>query len=513
MLHIYVLDTTAESRAKLLDRLHRYLDIEAKEIELIPRVNLKPIAREELQFHAAPDVCVLGPELVSNELTEIGKIRKVLPHTPLLVCTIPEVEGLAAIEQMARLGADDTLFSEAGPLEFLRKLVLLSRKAKPRESGKLIVVDSGKGGVGATTLSAALAESVAASGKKTLLVDFDVETQDLSRFLQARPFVNENLQLLFDGSRPITQEYIEQCLVQVWEDEPNLYCMPPLAESDPLYAIGSNYPRTLLSIMEFLDEIFDCIIVDAGGIRGALQKSLYRVADKVLFVLNNDPATLYGSVDKIGKVRDLLSPNASLIAVENGSTAGLPRKILVEEFSRAARLSEDNWFLEPIPFSKQGTRWPGSGETLATNSKQGLPKVFRSLAEKLELCEPEAKRGSEVVRHTLLKVGGLLKNKRNKVRDNEKLLEENKKFTLGSQKIGPKKQLPAPLPNEEISQESDSLPQAEIPFGESDSELLLGTPSLSKTPEALGKKEDKNPAHSAQEDSDFNNLISGVTLQ
>ncbi|MCB0333712.1 MAG: AAA family ATPase [Bdellovibrionales bacterium] len=512
MLHIYVLDTTAESRAKLLDRLHRYLDIEAKEIELIPRVNLKPIAREELQFHAAPDVCVLGPELVTGELTEIGKIRKVLPHTPLLVCTTPEIEGLAAIEQMARLGADDTLFSEAGPLEFLRKLVLLSRKAKPRESGKLVVVDSGKGGVGVTSISAALAESVAAQGNKTLLIDFDVETQDLSRFLQTRPFVNENLQLLFDCSRPLNQEYIEQCFVQVWEDEPNLYCMPPLAESDSLYAIGSNYPRTLLSILEFLDEMFDCIIVDAGGIRGALQKSLYRVADKVLFVLNNDPATLYGSVDKIGKVRDLLSPNASLVALENGSTGGLPRKILVEEFSRAARLNEENWFQESVIFSKQGTRWPGSGETLATSSKQGLSKVFRSLAEKLELCEPEQVRGAQAVRHTLLKVGGLIRQNRAKARQEKKLLGESKIFALGTKKVGPEKQLPAPLPKV-VSQESDSLPQENIPFGESDAQSFLGSPSLSQNGSEGEKKEQKKTTSPTGGSEDFRNLISGVTLQ
>ena len=45
---------------------------------------------------------------------------------------------------------------------------------------KIIVVTSGKGGVGKTTSSAAIGTGLAMRGHRTVLVDFDVGLRDLS---------------------------------------------------------------------------------------------------------------------------------------------------------------------------------------------------------------------------------------------------------------------------------------------------------------------------------------------
>ena len=62
----------SEQRSKLTDRLQSYLECDTRELELIPRVNLKPVAPEEVKFHTPPDICVLGPEFLSEELTELA---------------------------------------------------------------------------------------------------------------------------------------------------------------------------------------------------------------------------------------------------------------------------------------------------------------------------------------------------------------------------------------------------------------------------------------------------------
>ena len=45
--------------------------------------------------------------------------------------------------------------------------------------GKVVVVTSGKGGVGKTTSTAALGAAVARTGKRVALVDFDVGLRNL----------------------------------------------------------------------------------------------------------------------------------------------------------------------------------------------------------------------------------------------------------------------------------------------------------------------------------------------
>src|SRR5262249_4760093 len=156
-----------------------------------------------------------------------------------------------------------TFRPDSSAAEFMRKLILHARSSQKSRSSRLIVVGSGKGGTGVTSTCAALAEAAIEFGKKAIVVDFDFATQDLSRFLQTRPFINENLRLLCDGHRPVTEEFVEHCLTPVWTDE-HLYCLAPVAESDDVYNLDSRQARTFLSIFDILDSKFDVIFIDSA---------------------------------------------------------------------------------------------------------------------------------------------------------------------------------------------------------------------------------------------------------
>ena len=388
MLEVFVVDSRAESRVALVDKILGFLDQESENLRLIPRVNVVPLSPEELNLHNAPDLCILGSALLAQELSFVSRIRKALPHTPLVAWTTNELEHLGIIEQLARMGVDDTLCDNTGSHEFLKKLVLLSRKRKKKHSGKLILVDSGKGGVGVTSIVAALGEALADQGKKTLLCDFDVESQDLSRFLQAKPYVNESLQHLFDGSRPLTSDYVTQTYTQVWMDEPNLFCMSPIAESEAFYIGSARFSRALFSVLEILDETFECIVIDIGSARGSLLQTLYRLADTVLFVLNNDPATLYASAERIRKARKIISADAEIMVIENGlKNAQLSPKVMREEFTRVTQIAPEEWSKDSIPFCAQANKWPGSGATLYSLGKSSLSVGLRGLLANLKLIE------------------------------------------------------------------------------------------------------------------------------
>ena len=53
---------------------------------------------------------------------------------------------------------------------------------------RIIVVTSGKGGVGKTTSSAAIATGLAQKGKKTVVIDFDIGLRNLDLIMNAGSF-------------------------------------------------------------------------------------------------------------------------------------------------------------------------------------------------------------------------------------------------------------------------------------------------------------------------------------
>ncbi|MGI6523793.1 MAG: AAA family ATPase [Bdellovibrionota bacterium] len=390
MLTLFVVDKSAEARTRLVEKINAFLQSDISLLSFLPQISVKPLSLEELKFHAAPDLCILGDELLNDDIFEIGKIRKQIPSATLLIWLSSEVQDFSVIEQLAGMGVDDTLNANLTPLEFAKKLVLIAgRKKNVKHHSKMIVVTSGKGGVGTTSIAAALGEGLATNGYSTLVVDFDCETQDLSRFLQARPFLNENLQGIFDRTKAITKESIEECLVQIWEEEKRFKCMTPILENEALYDPNASYSRTLLSVLEVLDGIFDFVVIDSAAVKGNILRTLIRVADELIFVINNDPAALYAGVNRLVQYRSWLSAEASLTLVENAPLRkGLASTFLRREFQDAAQLGMDHTFIS-IPHCHAGSRWPASGGTLYSTSSSRTIKALRTLVDRM--IPPELK--------------------------------------------------------------------------------------------------------------------------
>lgn len=383
MLRIAVIDNSAESRSRIASEMQSLLSQNDASFDFLPQISIKPVTLQELKFQTPPDVCVIGEGIILSEPAEVSNLRSMLPNAAILA-RIPDLAGrLSLVEQLVRLGADDVLTGELSAMGLAQKLIVLSRRSQHAHRGKLIIVDSAKGGTGVTSIAAGLAEALVERGKKVALLDLDFETQDLSRFLQARPFINENLQMIFDRQCPVTEESVQQCLVQVWQDA-ELFCMPPVGESEQLYDVRAGHARTLLSVLEVLDSQFDCVVADMAGARGALPATLYRAADALVMVVNNDPATLYASVDKVSRLKSGVAAVADLVLLENASSKnGLPTRLLRQEFNRAARIEDASWADAAIPACRDGGKWPGSGKTIFSQGGDPLSRSFGTLLSRL----------------------------------------------------------------------------------------------------------------------------------
>ncbi len=392
MLQAFVVDRSVESRQNIVTRLEKVLEDGGTEANLIPKITIRPVASEELRFHAAPEICIVGPEIIGADPPEIARIRKLLPQTVIVGVLDKQSDNLSSVEQLVRLGIDDLIDQQLSGAHFLRKLMLLLRKSPTERHGTLVVVTGGKGGVGVTSLCAALGEAAMEAGKSTVLVDCDHDTQDLSRFLQVRPFVNESLQLLLEHNRPMTEESVAECLAPVWADENGLQLMSPCASAVSFESAGGRVVRTLLSVLECVDARADLVIVDCAGARGFLLEMLCRAADKVVLVANSDPASFFASLQKLQQLSAIANSDLKPVIVLNSTGRdGLSPRHLKGEFEAACAKLSSSISLCTIPYSRRGSRWPGAGTTLFSEGGRGIELGIRQLLEHLGLAESESK--------------------------------------------------------------------------------------------------------------------------
>lgn len=385
MLELLILDKSAESRNKIRNRICDFIYTGSQSVDILPRVSVKSISLEELNFQKSPKLILVGSEILIKDRGVISDIKTLFPNAVVVAWINDNLNKLFVIEELARLGVSDVFLENITANEFFRKLIILVRKTNKKQNSKIILVDSGKGGSGVTSIVAALGEVYLDKGKKVLLVDCDVESQDLSRFLQVRPFINENLGVILDGLKPITQDSLKECYYNVWEDEENLYLMTPTIDAENIYSIKSSYYKNFLSVFENLDTIFDYIIVDVACFKGILKTSLYRVCDILLVIVNNDPASIFANLELIKNSKNLLSANAKLYIIENKHDETLiPSDILKNEVLTSSLLLDDSYFTYSLKTSKSAAKWPGSGATLYSAADGDFQKILFSLSEKID---------------------------------------------------------------------------------------------------------------------------------
>ena len=155
---------------------------------------------------------------------------------------------------------------------------------------KIVVVTSGKGGVGKTTTSASFSTGLAARGKKTVVIDFDVGLR--------------NLDLIMGCERRVVFDF-----VNVIHEEANLrQALIKDKQYDNLYVLAASQTRDKDALSEagvekVLNELakeFDYIICDSpAGIERGAHLAMY-FADEALVVTNPEVSSVRDSDRVLG---------------------------------------------------------------------------------------------------------------------------------------------------------------------------------------------------------------------
>jgi septum site-determining protein MinD len=151
---------------------------------------------------------------------------------------------------------------------------------------RIIVVTSGKGGVGKTTSSAAISTGLAQQGKKTVVIDFDIGLRNLDLIMGCERRVVYDFVNVINGEATLNQALIKDKRVE------NLFILPAsqTRDKDALTKEGVEKIINKLQEMEF-----DYIICDSpAGIETGALMALY-FADEAIVTTNPEVSSVRDS--------------------------------------------------------------------------------------------------------------------------------------------------------------------------------------------------------------------------
>jgi septum site-determining protein MinD len=156
--------------------------------------------------------------------------------------------------------------------------------------GKVVVITSGKGGVGKTTTTAALGAALAQTGQKVVVVDFDVGLRNLDLVMGAERRVVYDLINVTQGIAKLPQALIRDKRLD------NLFLLPASQTRDKDALTEEGVERVVSDLRTW----FDWVICDspAGIERGATLAM--RFADLAIVVTNPEVSSVRDSDRIIG---------------------------------------------------------------------------------------------------------------------------------------------------------------------------------------------------------------------
>ena len=243
---------------------------------------------------------------------------------------------------------------------------------------KVLVVTSGKGGVGKTTSTAAMGAALAQAGKKVVVIDFDVGLRNLDLVMGAERRVVFDLINVVQGIAKLPQALIRDKRLE------NLSLLPASQTKDKDALTEEGVGR----IIGDLRNQFDWILCDspAGIERGAMLSMRY--ADEAIIVTNPEVSSVRDS-DRIIGILDSKTEKA-----ERGER--MEKHLLLTRYdaARAARgemlKTEDVLeilsipLLGIIPESQDVLRASNMGSPVTLNSKTSVAaRAYYDAAKRL----------------------------------------------------------------------------------------------------------------------------------
>lgn len=217
---------------------------------------------------------------------------------------------------------------------------------------EVIVITSGKGGVGKTTTTANVGTGLAKEGKKVVLIDTDIGLRNLDVVMGLENRIVYNLVDVIEGNCRIKQALIKD------KRYPNLYLLPSAQTRDKT-AVS---PEQMEKLTSELKKEFDYILLDCpAGIEQGFKNAIAG-ADRALVV----------TTPEVSAVRDADRIIGLLEANEIGKTELVVNRLRADMVKRGDMMSSDD-VVEILAVDLLGI--VPDDESIVVSTNQGEPLV------------------------------------------------------------------------------------------------------------------------------------------
>ncbi len=183
---------------------------------------------------------------------------------------------------------------------------------------KKILITSGKGGVGKSTLAAAFAKAMVARGERVLLIDFDISLRTLDLMLNAGDKV------LYDWGDIVRGDCEPLEAVVQGENGPDLLAAP-------LTVPPGCTEEKITEFVDRLAESYDTIILDSPAGVGHGFRAARATADSAILVSTPDRICVRSAAVAADKLLERGIPSRLLINRFNKRTVGRGRALTVDD--------------------------------------------------------------------------------------------------------------------------------------------------------------------------------------
>ena len=234
---------------------------------------------------------------------------------------------------------------------------------------RIIVVTSGKGGVGKTTSSAAIATGLAQKGKKTVVIDFDIGLRNLDLIMGCERRVVYDFVNVIQGDATLNQALIKD------KRTDNLFILPASQTRDKDALTHEGVEKILNDLNEMQ---FDFVVCDSpAGIETGALMALY-FADEAIITTNPEVSSVRDS-DRILGILSSKSRRAEkglepikehlLLTRYNPGRVSRGDMLSMEDVLEILRIP----LLGVIPEDQSVLRASNQGEPVGTNTTSSRP--------------------------------------------------------------------------------------------------------------------------------------------
>lgn len=386
-MEILLIDRSAEGQSALAHRVDGFDSLDQETLDLHVRLAGLQDYRQKL---TGAEVLVLGPELGGEARTVARIARDTDPriHIVMIVTDEDYSSGVFRVAHVERVRK--VLPASSSSMDLLQELISIQesfREDGKLRDGKVAVFTQAKGGVGTTTICAALSEACHNACRKTLAWDLDIETRDLCRGLTVGGVQSAILSTWIKGSTQITKQSLKDAVVPLSEYLSVL--MPPASFAAAIDLVGHpdcyHMADRLLSLARCT---FDNIIIDTAGRVGPASGALMRAADVIVVVIDDSLLGMTAVSAFAESMTSFLDGSIPIRFLCSGTH--LSKEEIREAIDPSHSFSAESWMLDPIPADSAGQSWPGSHKTLYSLGRRSTRGALDRLAAQLRLTVPES---------------------------------------------------------------------------------------------------------------------------